>query len=260
MKKSVVIGPFGFIGFALCNRLLEEGSNVLGLEGGWNDTGIMEEKLLEIGRNSNFEWLGLSEVPQLEEQRNIDRIFVDLYGAELNKEALADIKKMNKFYQASGAPTVLIVPLGCDFCLDGWGKPSDNVTVVKVPSLYGPWQPPHFYFHRLISSRIKNVNDPANPIEKNIQDVLFIEDAARAIVEISMEKSLQKAYVLSSGLTGQWQEAVRLLDGEPSSNLIQKEYGTKESTLWTVKQITPLSEGLALQEEHMKRMDRGKSI
>jgi UDP-glucose 4-epimerase len=59
MKKVVVTGALGFIGFALCERLLERGIEVVGIDGMVDERlkELHEEKLLWIGRNSSFTFI-----------------------------------------------------------------------------------------------------------------------------------------------------------------------------------------------------------
>ncbi len=59
MKKIVVTGALGFIGFSLCNRLLESGYEVIGIDGIIDERlkDICEEKFLYIGRNAQFRFI-----------------------------------------------------------------------------------------------------------------------------------------------------------------------------------------------------------
>lgn len=59
MKKVVVTGALGFIGFSLCNRLLEKGFEVIGIDGmiDKNMRELYEEKLLWFGRNTLFQFI-----------------------------------------------------------------------------------------------------------------------------------------------------------------------------------------------------------
>ncbi|WNF35762.1 NAD(P)-dependent oxidoreductase [Bacillaceae bacterium IKA-2] len=59
MKKIVVTGALGFIGFSLTQRLLEKGFEVVGIDGMIveNLQELYEEKLLWIGRNALFQFI-----------------------------------------------------------------------------------------------------------------------------------------------------------------------------------------------------------
>lgn len=59
MEKVVVTGALGFIGFALCQRLLEKGYYVVGIDGMIDRRleNIYEEKLLWLGRNTQFDFI-----------------------------------------------------------------------------------------------------------------------------------------------------------------------------------------------------------
>ncbi|MCT8140416.1 NAD(P)-dependent oxidoreductase [Anaerobacillus sp. CMMVII] len=75
MNKIIVTGALGFIGFSLCQRLLEKGFEVIGIDGmvEENLTDLYEEKLLWLGRNSSFTFLN----EKLEEV-DLNAIFTDI--------------------------------------------------------------------------------------------------------------------------------------------------------------------------------------
>lgn len=56
MKQFLILGAFGNSGFNCCFKLLEEGYPVFhfNVSDEYLDTNIIEEKRLQIGRNSNF--------------------------------------------------------------------------------------------------------------------------------------------------------------------------------------------------------------
>lgn len=56
MQKVAVTGAMGFIGFHLCERLLNEGIEVIGMDArmGLQNEHIFHEKYMLIGRNANF--------------------------------------------------------------------------------------------------------------------------------------------------------------------------------------------------------------
>lgn len=59
MKKVVVTGALGFIGFSLTQQLLEKGFEVVGIDGMITEKlqEFYEEKLLWIGRNTHFQFI-----------------------------------------------------------------------------------------------------------------------------------------------------------------------------------------------------------
>lgn len=75
MEKVIVTGALGFIGFSLCQRLLEEGIEVIGIDGMVDKSlkSFYDEKLLWIGRNAQFTF-----IDQRIEDMNIKKIMKDV--------------------------------------------------------------------------------------------------------------------------------------------------------------------------------------
>lgn len=75
MKKVVVTGALGFIGFSLCQRLLERGLEVIGIDGIVDDRlqDLYDEKLLWLGRNSSFHFIN-----KKIEELDLNTIFKDV--------------------------------------------------------------------------------------------------------------------------------------------------------------------------------------
>jgi UDP-glucose 4-epimerase len=59
MRKALVTGGLGFIGYHLCEKLLNEGIEVIAVDNceKANKKSIQEEMLLSIGRNANFKYM-----------------------------------------------------------------------------------------------------------------------------------------------------------------------------------------------------------
>lgn len=79
MKKVVVTGALGFIGFTLTRRLLEKGFEVVGIDGmiAENSQDLYEEKLLWIGRNAHFQFINqkIEEIDLKATFDDVDTIF-----------------------------------------------------------------------------------------------------------------------------------------------------------------------------------------
>ncbi len=80
MRKVVVTGALGFIGFSLCQRLVERGIEVIGIDGMIDERlkALYEEKLLWIGRNSLFQFIShrIEDMEDLEEMmKEVDVVY-----------------------------------------------------------------------------------------------------------------------------------------------------------------------------------------
>ncbi|RXI98264.1 NAD(P)-dependent oxidoreductase [Anaerobacillus alkaliphilus] len=79
MKKVVVTGALGFIGFSLCQRLVEKGIEVIGIDGMVDERlkDLYEEKLLWIGRNSLFQLINkrIEDIDLEEIMKEVDVVY-----------------------------------------------------------------------------------------------------------------------------------------------------------------------------------------
>lgn len=79
MKKVVVTGALGFIGFSLTQRLLEKGFEVVGIDGmiAENLQELYEEKLFWIGRNAHFQFIDqkIEEIDLKATFEDVDTVF-----------------------------------------------------------------------------------------------------------------------------------------------------------------------------------------
>jgi nucleoside-diphosphate-sugar epimerase len=267
MDKVVMIGVFDFVNFHVCKALLDKGIEVRGVQiETEDDSDILVEKRLEIGRNANLTEVSLGDISNdSNENETIVLSVYDLfmrYKEEylLNEEMLLHLITKNQWEQI-----VILVPSQMlnevidskaeviieDF-LNRIKVQNEKVHLLYLPTLYGPWQPDTFLFQSTILSEMKR-GKPFRGIREETGDALFVQDTAKLIVEI-IENHEPGRYLLQSGKSNQWDKCAAFLRiNEQESNRLLK---IKEENLTNmiVTSTLPISVGMAKQIEHAHRI------
>ncbi|MED1202503.1 hypothetical protein [Heyndrickxia acidicola] len=212
--NSVVLSAREFLGFEICKALLEEGSCVYAFDYGEWDSGLYEEKWLEIGRNAN-----LTFSPVLEEAMIPEKVtcFIPLfdYATRMDEESIYFLKKDLITFMKSARDrielTVFIAPSQLlndnrdeykviysmlQECMEIIKE--QKWQVVYVPTLFGPWQPEGYLFQQILNEDIKDrfLDDP--------EDAIFITDAVHTLIKESRKGDNKSRFLLKSEKEGNW--------------------------------------------------------
>ena len=91
MQTYIVIGAYQFVGFYVTQYFLNQGEEVIGID--WTDSEasqyIMEEKELEIGRNSNYIYFPINKLKLLDITQQ-DTVFISCYDIQSGKMGKID--------------------------------------------------------------------------------------------------------------------------------------------------------------------------
>ncbi|HHY72477.1 MAG TPA: NAD(P)-dependent oxidoreductase [Bacillus bacterium] len=282
MKKAIVLGALGFIGFALCECLLEEEYEVIGIdyiEG--RNAKVQEQKLAQIARNSHFVYRNeqVEEVVFKDVAEKCDCLYFCLDDQEVNEDNINDKMLTRK----------IILLQVMDYCKEGncqfiylssyevFKKNPRNLTgmlkaaeeieiekysqenpiftfvILQLPTIYGPWQPTSMTFQQLI----QGVTLPSlDPIQ---EDAIFINDLAEILVYIPHSQLKNKTIIISSNKKNQWHEGFNFLQKHPKNP--PKENETKieipnHPHIFSKFIKTPIADGIKAQEEHYKYIER----
>ncbi|MDQ0217537.1 hypothetical protein ELQ35_06635 [Peribacillus cavernae] len=263
MELSIVIGAYQFIGFHLCKYLLELGDEVLGVD--WlEDTApgnMMEEKQLEIGRNSNFQFKPLDGLQDFK-LSNKATIYVSWYDAvkgstgkrdHLNRRIQEIIRTFFAFDPQERPRIVLLYPLG----IKGEEILQDNQKADKViflPTIYGPWQHESMAFEQGVRNRGEAEIKAA--LEKEYRlDAIYITDLLDYFVDI-LDTS-EKNIVVISSKKNQWSMAARVLFGDSITNGdVPEKMVIKDEAdhAYHLNNAVAPEQGINLQRQHYKRL------
>ena len=194
MSEHIVLSPYSFVGFEICNKLMEEGMEVVGVDlpsSADSDPMEKEEKELYLGRNSNFTI------------KNFDQIITEIkneytfYISDVNindKEWLEYVEKIPK----RNADTLVYVVMDNEW-IKASHIPNQINTTIILPTVYGPWPPLNTVFCKCLSQ----AGFPFEQYEiEEKRDAIYISDAIAAIFDITrMEHGI---YQVQSDIKDHW--------------------------------------------------------
>lgn len=266
MDKVVITGVFDFVNFHLCKVLLDKGVEVRGIQIETEESDILVEKRLEVGRNANFV------------ESSIGEITKDLTGKETLILSIYDLYMcykenflLNEDFIRKGDWEQLVIFVPSQLLTDGIAPESSSVInnffksvmpigkdthLLYLPTIYGPWQPDSFLFqHSILSSM--NRGRTFRGLREETCDALFVEDAVESIIEIIEDKEPGR-YLLESGMKNQWEICASFLgiDEQSSHNRIKKIVEDAKLTKITVKSSIPIPIALTKQIDHAHRLFR----
>jgi hypothetical protein len=196
LNHAFVFAAQRFLGFELCDALLEKGWTVTAID----EDKDMKDKWLEIGRNANLEY-----VPYGEWDKNVRsqcHVFLPYYD-QVRENKFSYLTEADGLLSKMDQPFQMIRIYSKVRGNRGLGE---NGAVFYLPTLYGIHQPEEFLFAKLLKGREEisdYVDDPSGAI--------YVKDAARMIVNLSSKK---ERFTLKP-LSGQsWNEALSYVTKE----------------------------------------------
>lgn len=292
MNKAIVIGALGFIGFGLCERLLEEEYEVIGIDyiDGRNEK-IKEQKLAEVARNSDFHFVNKQIenvlIEDVCEKCNI--IYYCLHDNEVSEEKLDEIivknkKILNKIMNYCRQTTCKFVYLSSYevYCendlsrIDYTKKNPRNLIgkmkiedeheieeyslanqpfayyIVQLPTVYGPWQPDSMTFQQLI------IGEVSPSIDSIREDVIFIKDLVESLLDIPQTIKENKTLIIGSNKRNQWEQGFNLLKNSLNKEIQPVDERINDPHIYDRFFKTSIQEGIREQQEHYKYLQKLK--
>jgi UDP-glucose 4-epimerase len=293
LEHAIVMGTFSFIGFHLSTKLLEDGITVHGIDTQIDQESdqVKDEKLMAIGRNSNLYHLEKEDWENSSKQtEKIDTLFYCIDIPTQNHVNQADArqyliqaieycqKHSTKLIVASSIEVVNhqdnviteISPLSPVtkrgevylhleellhvYCL----KKSFPYLILRLPNLYGPWQPDSFAFHKALC--LKEEGKPVEWVEDDYMgDVIFIDDAITACIKAAVSPHVHEVVHVTSGRIGEWEKGMEIISNKKRNNrtIDYKFSNQKAEELLTFTPNILLEDGLSKQRNHIRlRIER----
>jgi nucleoside-diphosphate-sugar epimerase len=191
LKRVIIFGVHSYIGFGLCERLISEGVEVKAILSKPKDTyqrKMLEERLLMIGRNALLHITNVYE--KTDDDNEIDMILHccdDSREDSLMKEDRVNVKKSVELAQLLSIPYVYIASRNQDekdtrkehikYCENYLNEHLKTRSYIKLPCLYGPFQPSTERIHQYLVDHEKHKNNLLIIDEP----ILFIQDAIQSI-------------------------------------------------------------------------------
>lgn len=290
LKKVLITGVMGFIGFHLCQRLLNDCIEVIGIDSmeGIYDQKIFEEKWMFIGRNANFHFYeeSLEQLPLKKLLNDVDVVY-HLASTRDEGHELETVKQKNeeiakKLVESCRENSRLIFPSTIEVYGKQTGEITEktptnpissygiaklaeesvilrekaNVIILRLPTVYGPWQPQNMALHRLLFANITgteaNISD-----ENSTIDLLHVDDVVESLFLAGICSYENEIFNISSGKSRQWHQAKAFIFGKKDCPAKDHHWpkvyvsGKKAKKLLKFEPKISIEEGVKKQKEHM---------
>ncbi|MCM2675094.1 NAD-dependent epimerase/dehydratase family protein [Alkalicoccobacillus plakortidis] len=293
MEKAVVTGGLGFIGYHLCQALLEAGLEVVCIEQP-NETSIqgMDEKLLAMGRNALFEHIsGDLDKEDSTIADRLSRADVVFHMASpsskdskwpMKHQTILQATKWVQFLCGSmkddarilfpstvevygDVPGLItedtplqpvssygMIKAEIELCVQKEAQLNNlNYTILRLPTVYGPWQRPDMTFAQILSEEAEVYQD------RSTLDALFVDDVVNGFVLAAKSTNQSDIFHLTSGEQGQWFVAAQKLGAK--ADILKRTHSRSSLSPKKAEQqlgfnvTVTIEEGLRRQKEHMDK-------
>ncbi|OLO40647.1 hypothetical protein BTR23_06600 [Alkalihalophilus pseudofirmus] len=305
MKRAIVTGALGFIGFHLCSKLIEEGIEVYGIDSKINTAqqSQADERLLYMGRNSLFHYIPqpvesidfsailtndtvifhLAASTQTDNQWKILRETIHhnvkatehLIKAVTGKGRIVYTSTVQVYGERTGiiterTPSNPINPYGLtkmageSLLLQQSKKNNIEVVIVRLPTVYGPFQREDMAYHQLLKAKLQKKPFP-EIVDRSTYDILYIEDVVHGLLLAGETTHVNEVYNLSSGMKRQWFKGKELITGKKDigwRNIREEVYISNEKVTKKLgfKEKTSIQRGIKEQEEFIKKSLKLKKL
>jgi UDP-glucose 4-epimerase len=271
MKKAMVIGSLGFIGFSLSKRLLEEAFEVIGIDHFSEEHDkLKEQKLLGIARNSNLKYINnpIENLTLKEVAANCDVVYYCIHDSNSKiltnvmdycNEITCNFVYLSSYESLNQRNEVGQMKFDEENEIKDYSKMNKNFSfhILQLPTVYGPWQPDSMTFQQLIMG----VDSPSlDPIR---EDAIFIDDLVEILLELPTGLGVNKTIKISSNRKNQWQQGVNLIKGVKIPKLESSETEdliTDDQEIYSRHLQTTIEDGIKQQKEHYKYLQKLKGL
>lgn len=271
MECAAILGVYEYLGYSLCQYMLDKGIEVEGIHfGKRQEHYFIEEKRLEIGRNANF-----SEIIFQDWNASSlgDILFISLYEEEsLKKVFIEKLMKKVENINLNNQRIILILPAYLakkHIVNEGWQqnlisffeKKQCIVVEVYLPTIYGPWQPEEFFFQQALHFEAGENEMIQLGDWEWTHDAIYSEDAVNMIMK-TVEAQKKGKFFLTSGENNQWLNCAKVLLGNRLEHHVRKSYGVPEIKetiqILKVKKNEDITKGLLKQKEQYCRIQESR--
>ncbi|HDX9580362.1 TPA: NAD(P)-dependent oxidoreductase [Bacillus pseudomycoides] len=276
MKRVVVVGALTFVGYHLVQKFLKEEVEVYAFDfDNMNSMSkVNEEKLSLIGRNALFMYFSLRdrEAWELLEECDIDALYFCLCEPNQQRDfrnerlILRYVKIVESLCKRKKIKCMMLSSVkvndadngdenGMFFrAIEGEIKKGEaDYCILRVPAVYGPWQPSFMAYHHIILAQLKQ-QMISLPIEECTCDLLYVEDVANCLYTIGQRAMEMEKYTLCSEEKNRWQKGIEILQKRGRIQIQKKEcLKGDEGKKIVVPSEFSLEKGMLRQISHIKQ-------
>lgn len=221
LKRVLIVGVQQYISFHLCSRFLEDGSFVDGVLFQPNHFQYqlwVEEQMMWLGRNAQLKIFQMKDIFEENHVFDYDVIYycqLDPHDPQWPKEWRKEketLQKLLPIVKEKQCPFVFLSSIeifgedqeeivaetkpmpssekGKFFLqMEKWLKEQlvqDSYLFVRIPTVYGPWQPPGQWMTDMVLKELKDQQFPRSNdrLKTPIRDLLYIEDVVDALLAL----------------------------------------------------------------------------
>ncbi|WP_169891186.1 NAD-dependent epimerase/dehydratase family protein [Litchfieldia alkalitelluris] len=283
MKSSIVIGALEFVGYGLCCQLIEDEIKVYAVDQIPKEESLKEEKLNLVGRNAYWQFVDSSTHVNYDDFNEIDVVFYSALELNGDKDQFSykikELDKVIKFCQRSGSRLILLSNhcpkvnekenelMKCNLKIESHVKKmmqdnDFNYLIIRIPMVYGPWQPYNMPFQQAINVRIRNDEDFQFDLDNNhvSRDLIYIDDVVRGILFTINDETQNNTIYLTTGQKDQLIEGLKIiLEDDFESIKIDMQNKPELEATQSIKCIN-IEEKTNLKEGITKQLEFGKWV
>lgn len=142
MTKYIVVGVYQFLGFHLCNSLLEKGYEVCGVNWETKQTADVDEKAMLFDRNANFSFYPSFDSKMIEGETLLCFDGYHYSQSSQIEKALSEVGVLEGASEIEQLRVLLFISSRMEMDSEQWMKRIQgysNVQCIYVDDLYGPW-------------------------------------------------------------------------------------------------------------------------
>ncbi|MGG1481513.1 hypothetical protein ABE402_11480 [Bacillus smithii] len=268
MNDAVVFSVNSFIGFELCRVFLEEGMTVLGCD----EDELDEDRLLEIGRNANFQYQKFHHIQRPEHIPSPSYLVFSFYDGYYHRKENAwkaikpvvekslDWKKHHFIFLY---PSIWLkrkekhdLYVEAEELRKQAEKEKAPVTVFYLPTVFGPRQPNSFLLAEAMTNPAFQWEQAC--IDEDLEDALYVEDAVDVI---NRQKEKSNTFILVNANPSSWEAVMsRVIHDEEQINALKKRCKDQSRNAYPFETLQveyklPIDEAVQKQIIHIKKRE-----
>lgn len=197
MERVVVFGGYDFVGYHLCDFLVNEGIETHIIDDG-KPTPLQMERFDKIGRNA----LLVRNQQNEDFDEPIDAVYFILYKSKYIK---AQLERAVTIVEKNNAKMIIVSSINDNEFEEQVDLDDINYNIVKVPYIYGPLCEEDCVIKNMIVSKLQNKEIKLHP---SLPNYLYVEDLVAFLFQLGSKENINEKIIYY--LSGEEQQLKKL--------------------------------------------------